>query len=104
MVYGRFAALYWAAKNGVLAGKRFHADDYVVPCFWSKRAWEPDITAVVFPSIDGMPLGRFNPSPLRLKDAVEIFYRDGVSRRRELLAVKRAEIVGQRCPPIDQGT
>lgn len=104
MVYGRFAALYWAAKNGVLAGKRFQADDYVVPCFWSNRPWEPDITAVVFPSIDGMPLGRFNPSPLRLKDAVEIFYRDGVSRRRELLAVKRAEIVGQRCPPIDQGT
>ena len=90
MVYGRFAALYWAAKNGMLDGKRFQGDDYVLPCFWEQRTWEPDIAAVVFPTIDGMPLGRFDPSPLRLKDAVEVLYRDGLSRQRECTAMRRA--------------
>ncbi|RZF24393.1 hypothetical protein EVC45_39120 [Paraburkholderia sp. UYCP14C] len=90
MVYGRFAALYWAAKNGVMNRKRFQWDDYVVPCFWEQRTWEPNIGAVAFPTIDGMPLGRFNPSPLRLKDAVEVLYRDGLSRNRESVAMRRA--------------
>ncbi|SIO48304.1 hypothetical protein SAMN05444172_2249 [Burkholderia sp. GAS332] len=104
MAYGRFAALYWAAKYGVLADRKFEGDDYVVPCFWSNRAWEPDIAAVVFPTIDGMPLGRFDPSPLRLKDAVEIMYRDGVSRQRESLVARRAELGRQSFPPVSQGT
>ena len=103
MIFGRFAAFYWAAKNGVLDGKKFQGDDYVLPCFWGQSRWEPDIAAVAFPTIDGMPLGRFNPSPLRFKDAVDVLYRDGVSRQREFLAVRRREIA-LHYPHIDQGT
>jgi hypothetical protein len=91
MVFGRFAAIYWAARTGTLAGKKFEADDYVVPCFWSKRNWEPDVAAVVFPPIEGMPLGRFSPSPLRLYDAVDLLRRDCISTRRELIAIRRGD-------------
>uniref|UniRef100_E1TI43 TniQ family protein n=1 Tax=Burkholderia sp. (strain CCGE1003) TaxID=640512 RepID=E1TI43_BURSG len=91
MVYGRYATLYWAAKNGLLDGKTFQAKDYVLPCFWQRRTGGPHIAAVVFPTIDGLPLGRFQTSPLTLKDAVEVLYHDGISIQRQSLAMRRAE-------------
>jgi hypothetical protein len=104
MVYGRFATLYWAAKNGVLDGKMFQANDYALPCFWQQRTGEPDIAAVVFPTIDGLPLGRFETSPLTLKDAVDVLYRDGLSMQRQSLAMRRAECGQYFSPDANQGT
>ena len=104
MVFGQFAALYWAARTGTLSGKKFEAEDYVVPCFWSKRNWEPDVAAVVFPPIEGMPLGRFSPSPLRLYDAVDLVRRDCISTRREWIAIRRTGGRLTTSRPEDHGT
>ena len=92
MTLGRFAAYYWWVKSGCPRSNRaFHDDRPTVACWETQRPWDASMAAIVFPPIPSMPLGRFDPSPVRLKDAVELVRGDVLSRRRLAQSSRRGE-------------
>ncbi|CAE6788935.1 hypothetical protein G2912_21420 [Paraburkholderia aspalathi] len=82
MVLGRFAAYYWWVKSGCPIADRVVKYGPTLACWHIKRVWEPSIGAIAFPPIENMPLERFDPSPLRLSDALELVRRDALWGRR----------------------
>ncbi|WP_321908585.1 hypothetical protein [Burkholderia cepacia] len=87
MVLGLFSAYYWWVRTGCPRPRYLFRDkDFIVTAFWEVwRTKGTSMVAVVFPPIEDMPLGRFEPSPLRLNDAVEMmrsdqFYMNCVAR------------------------
>lgn len=96
MVIGLFAAYYWWVRSGCRRPRHPCRDrDFIVTACWQIcRTKGTSMVAVVFPPIEGMPLGRFDPSPLRLNDAVEMMRSDRLYVRRVVRTFKRRGCFG----------
>lgn len=89
LVLGRFAAYYWWVISGAAAFGNMGSEP-LPACWIVERPWDESFSAIVFPPIENMPLGRFDPSPIRLKDAVEMARCDILFKRRERQASRRS--------------
>ena len=69
-----FAALYWKIqRSDVLDMSSCGIDDASAACV-SSEATRPNFCILCFPTVPGMPLRGFSPSPLRLDDARELLW------------------------------
>jgi hypothetical protein len=83
VLLGQFAAFFWSIKQlQSPTYKDFVPTDTIIARFIYDKTW-PWIGNVIFPAIEGLPLGRFENPQVHVKDGLELF-RWAERRRRSL--------------------